>query len=665
MPSLPLPAEIAEVADARAASVAPVVIVGAGPAGMRLARTLLERDPQREIVIYGDEPSTPYDRVRLSALLMGEIGWAGIAQDLKLPDGHRVIQRYHCAVLGIDRAARTVRDAHGRTQAWSHLVLATGSRPRLPQIPGIKLPGVYTFRDLRDTEQLRARCVRSRRAVVLGGGLLGLETARALQRHGVEVAVVEHSPRLMSSQLDTAGAESLYAEVIRLGIGVFLGHGVKEIVGTDSVQGVRLASGFDLGCDTVVVAAGIVPNVQLALEAGLSVGRGIRVDDTLRTGDPHIYAVGECAEHREKIYGFVAPGLEQAAVAASNILGVEAQYQGTIAAAQLKVVGVPVFSIGRVGEEESPTDFQNVVYAPGQSTVYRRLVLRRGRLVGAIAVGQWEETVRAQEAITHGRRLWLWQRLRFRRDGRLWPEQEAQNVALWPATAVVCNCAGVTRGALSQALASGCNSIENLTARTGAGRVCGSCRPLLSELVGAGSRAVLQPGRQSLAIGSALALLLAMWLIGWGPLPYSETAQGDFKPEVLWSDGVWKQVSGYSLVGLSLLGLLLSARKRIARIKFGEFAWWRVAHVLFGVATLAILVAHSGFSLGNNLNFMLMLSFLKLSLMGALAGAVTAMEQRPTRITKHLRAWTSTTHILLLWPLPALLGYHILSVYYF
>ncbi|MHB1143198.1 MAG: FAD-dependent oxidoreductase [Sulfuricaulis sp.] len=665
MPSLPLPAEIAAVADARAAAVAPVVIVGAGPAGMRLARTLLERDPRREIVIYGDEPSTPYDRVRLSALLMGEIGWAGIAQDLKLPDGHRVVQHYHCAVLGIDRTARTVRDAHGRTQKYSHLVLATGSRPRLPRIPGIKLPGVFTFRDLRDTEQLRARCVRSRRAVVLGGGLLGLETARALQRHGVEVAVVEHSPRLMSSQLDAGGAEALYAEVIRLGIGVFLGHGVKEIVGTDSVQGVRLASGFDLGCDTVVVAAGIVPNVDLALEAGLSVGRSIRVDDTLRTADPHIYAVGECAEHREKIYGFVAPGLEQAAVAASNILGVEAKYQGTVAAAQLKVAGVPVFSVGRVGEEESPTDFQSVVYAPGKSTTYRKLVLRRGRLVGAIAVGPWEETGRAQEAITRGRRLWLWQRLRFRRDGRLWPEQEARNVALWPATAVVCNCAGVTRGALSQALASGCNSMESLTARTGAGRVCGSCRPLLGELVGTVSQTVTQPGRQSLAIGSALALLLAILLIAWGPLPYSETVQGGFKPEVLWSDGVWKQVSGYSLVGLSLLGLLLSARKRISRIKFGEFAWWRVAHVLFGAATLAILVVHSGFSLGNNLNFMLMLSFLKLSLMGALAGAVTAIESRPTRLTRHLRAWTSTTHILLLWPLPALLGYHILSVYYF
>lgn len=662
MSSLPLPADIVEAASSRAA---PVVIVGAGAAGMRVAEALLDRDPRREIVIYGDEPSTPYDRVRLSSLLTGEIGWKGIEQSLRLPSSHRVVQRYHCAVLHINRIVNMVYDAHGRAQSYSQLVLATGSRPRLPQIPGMHLSGVYTFRDLNDAQRLRARSVRSRRAVVLGGGLLGLEAARALQRRGVEVTVVEHGPRLMPSQLDDAGAEQLREQVIELGIRVFLGHRAREIVGSVTVEGVGLANSHEIDCDTVIVAAGIVPNTRLALNAGLSVGRGIRVDDTLRTGDPHIYAVGECAEHREKIYGFVAPGLEQAAVAASNILGVEAKYQGTIAAAQLKVVGVPVFSMGRVGEEESPTDFRHIVHAPPQSTTYRKLVLRHGRLVGAIAVGKWEETGRVQEAITRGRRLWFWQRLRFRREGRLWPEQEAQNVALWPATATVCNCAGVTRGALSQALASGCNTLESLTARTGAGRVCGSCRPLLGELVGAVSRTVPQPGRQSLIVGSALALLLAVLLIGWGPLPYSGTVQNGFKPEVLWSDGVWKQVSGYSLISLSLIGLLLSARKRISRIGFGEFAWWRVAHVLFGVATLAILVAHTGFSLGNNLNFMLMLSFLKLSLVGALAGAVTAMEQRPTRLTKHLRAWTTTTHILLLWPLPALLGYHILSVYYF
>jgi nitrite reductase (NADH) large subunit len=188
---------------------------------------------------------------------------------------------------------------------------------------------------------------------------------------------------------------------------------------------------------------------------------------------------------------------------------------------------------------------------------------------------------------------------------------------------------------------------------------------LLAEFVGAVSQPVHQPGRKSFAIGSVLALTMVMLLITRGGLPYAETVQGGFRPEVLWSDGVWKQVSGYSLVGLSLLGLLLSARKRIARFAFGEFAWWRVAHVMSGVATLGILVAHTGFSLGNNLNFVLMLSFLKLSALGGLAGAATALERRATRLTKHMRAWTSTGHIVLLWPLPALLGYHILSVYYF
>ena len=660
MPSLPLPVEIAE---ARAPRATPVVIVGAGPAGMRLAEVMLKRDPQREIVIYGDEPSTPYDRVRLSSLLMGEIGWAAIAQDLKLPNGHRVIQRYHCAVSRIDRDARVVHDAHGRAQPYSHLVLATGSRPRVPQIPGVQLPGVFTFRDLRDTERLRARSVRSRRAVILGGGLLGLETARAMQRHGIAVTVVEHAPRLMAAQLDTDAAQALQDQVTTLGIDVLCGQRVTQIVGGESVKAVQLASGLTLACDTVVLAAGVVPNIQLALAAGLSVGRGIRVDDALRTSDPHIYAVGECAEHREKVYGFVAPGLEQAAVAASNIVGEPATYRGSVAAAQLKVVGVPVLSVGRVGEEEHPAEFRHAVHARGND--YRKLVLRRGRLAGAIAIGTWDEAGRIQEAVTHGRRVWPWQQLRFRRHGRLWPEQEAQRVALWPAAATVCNCAGVTRGALSQALASGCVTLERLSAHTGAGRVCGSCRPLLAELVGAAAQPVRQRGRGLLTAGSALALLVAILLAAWGPVPYAETVQGGFKPERLWSDGLWKQVSGYTVVGVSVLGLLVSARKRIARVTFGDFAWWRIAHVLVGVTTLAILIAHTGFSLGHNLNFLLMLGFLKLAAIGAVAGAVTALERRPTRFAKHVRAWASTTHILLLWPLPALLGYHVLSVYYF
>lgn len=416
MASLPQPADF--VADA-AAPTSPVVIVGAGAAGLRVAEVLLDRDPGREIVLYGDEPWKPYDRLRLSALLMGEIGWDGIEHCLSLPDGHRVHLRYHCTVLHINRGARMIYDARGRAQPYSHLVLATGSRPRIPQIPGIQLSGVFTFRDFNDAERLRARSVRSRRVAVLGGGLLGLEAARALQRRGMEVTVVEHGARLMPAQLDAAGAERLREQVLRLGIHTRLGRGVKEIVGTTSVEGVVLADGYEVDCDTVVIATGIVSNTDLALKAGLSVGRGIRVDDALRTTDPRIYAVGECAEHRGMIYGFVAPGLEQSAVAADNILGGKAGYRGSVTAAQLKVVGVPVFSMGRVGEEENPMDLRQEIYAGASESIYRKLVLHRGRLVGAMAVGGWSQAGRAQEAITRGRRVWFWQLARFRRYGRL------------------------------------------------------------------------------------------------------------------------------------------------------------------------------------------------------------------------------------------------------
>jgi len=321
--------------------------------------------------------------------------------------------------------------------------------------------------------------------------------------------------------------------------------------------------------------------------------------------------------------------------------------------------------MGRVGEEENPTDLRQEIHTRANESVYRKLVLRRGRLVGAMAVGDWSETGRVQEAVARERRVWFWQLSRFRRYGRLWPEEEARSVTLWPAGATVCNCTGVTRGALSHAVAAGCRSVESLSATTGAGRVCGSCCPLLSDLVGAAAAPVVLPGRRSLVTGSVLALASAALLVALGPVPYSVTVQGGFKPEILWSDGLWKQVSGYLLLGLALIGLLLSARKRLTRFRFGKFASWRVAHVLLGAATLVVLLVHTGLRLGHNLNFVLMLSFLKLSLMGSAAGAVTALERRPTRLMRHLRAWTSGAHIYLLWPLPALLGYHILSAYYF
>jgi nitrite reductase (NADH) large subunit len=247
----------------------PVVIVGAGPVGIKTAQELHRRQSDLPIVVYGDEPSEPYNRVRLSGFLSGELKWQALTGDLTLPQTGRLEARLGLAVVAIDRERRAVRDAGGYVQPYSQLVIATGSRPHVPAIPGASLPGVYTFRDARDVQKLIARRVRSRRTVVLGGGLLGLEAARAMQRFNTEVRIVEHYTRLMMRQLDEAGAQYLLEHVQRLGIGVILGDSVVRMIGAESVSGIALRSGNTLECDTIIVATGIQPNIELARTAGL------------------------------------------------------------------------------------------------------------------------------------------------------------------------------------------------------------------------------------------------------------------------------------------------------------------------------------------------------------------------------------------------------------
>jgi nitrite reductase (NADH) large subunit len=660
-PLQPLPAEPA----GPAFPADPVVIVGTGPVGIRVAEELLKRDPACAIVLYGDEPWEPYQRVQLSALLMGEIGWGAIDNRLPLPTGHRVLQHHHCAVVAIDRARRCVRDERGREQQYAKLVLATGSRPHLPAIPGIERRGVYTFRNLNDVQLLMARRVRSRRTVVLGGGLLGIEAARALTRHSTSVALVQHAPRLMNRQLDDAAAALLRRHVESYGIEVIVDDSVREVAGEAAVKSLRLMSGRNLDCDTLVVAAGIHPNTRLALDARLSIGRGIRVDDQMVTSDPDILAVGECAEHRGQVIGLVAPGFEQAAVAAHILGGNQARYAGSVAATRLKVVGLPVFSIGETGDDENPAHHRTRIFKRPESSLYRKLILRNGRLVGAIGIGDWPEATAVQEAVIHQRRIGPLVQWRFRQQGQLWSERGQDGVAFWPAAAIVCNCAAVSRGRLTEAVAGGCGNVESLVESTGAGRVCGSCRPLLAELVGAQAQPTAVTGRRALLWASIASLLVLVAFYLPGGFRELSSAQGSLWPQRLWTDGFWRQVSGYTLLTLGLAALLLSLRKRWSRFVFGEYGLWRVAHVVLGLSMLGVLVLHTGLRLGNNFNFLLLASFFLLTKFGSLASAVIAVESRPTRASRRWKQWSTLAHIVLTWPLPVLLGFHILSVYYF
>ena len=576
-----------------------------------------------------------------------------------------MIQQFNCKFVSIDCNRRLETDQLGHRREYSKLVHATGTTPHVPNIDGVDQAGIYTFRSLGDAEKLVARRARSRRAIVLGGGLLGLEAARGLQKYNTDVTIVEHAARLMSQQLDDPAAALLREHLMSSGLRVVLGDSVKRVIGDGRIKGVELRSGRRIACDTMVISTGTRPNLRLALDAGISVGRGIRVNDRMQTSDKNVFAVGECAEHRDRIYGLVAPGLEQAGVAAHCILGGDSHYTGSMAAMRLKAVGVNVFSAGRSGEQDAVSGLTTLSWRSVDNSCYRKLLLKRNRLAGVVAYGDWDETNRAQELVQRSGILWPWQRRRFLSNGRLWPEQEAVSVLDWPANAVVCQCTSVTRGTLGKALQDGHCSVEALKGHTGASSVCGSCRPLLSELAGATS-AEAEPGGTALVWTGLAALLAALAVLFAPALPFADSVQSSVAWDQIWRNSLIKQITGYGILGLAVIISVISVRKRSGKLNFGSFASWRVFHVIAGVLVAALLIAHTGFRLGHNLNLYLMLGFAGLLLVGAVAGGVIGLQHAlPRHRGRRLRTQLLRAHIFLLWPLPALLGFHIFKSYWF
>jgi len=645
-----------------AEDVTPVVVVGGGPSGLRAAYELAKRSIP--VVLFNAERWRPYNRVKLTPFLAGEVQIGRVYQGNVFPAGADITQYDNQAVVAIDRTAHTVENQFGRRWRYSKLVLCLGSRPHIPPIPGRELSGVYRFRNFDDVEKLVARTMRSRRTVVIGGGLLGLEAARGMSLRKVKTIIVEHEPHLMARQLDHEGGLALGAAIERMGLDVRTGCSVKSIAGEGRVERILLSTGEPIPCDTVIICTGIRSNIELAADAGIAVGRGITVNDAMQTSDPDIYAVGECAEHDGNVYGLVAPGLEQAAVAAAHAAGERTVYRGSVPTTKLKVVGTDVFSMGDVEQLEQRTDVRTAAWRDPATESYRRLVVRRRRLVGALGVGAWDDVNRIQQAVHDRALVWPWQVLRFRRTGRLQRPRTSAPVGLWPAAATVCNCTGVTRGQLGEAIRLGAGTIEALMQETSASTVCGTCRPLLHDLLGAkpvhepmfGARTIL-----AMSLLASLAALAAVLLPAW---PFSSSVQARFALDQFWISGVWKQVTGFTLVALSLLIAFLSVRKRIGWKWLGSFNWWRLAHVGLGAAALAVLFMHTGFNLGNNLNRWLMLTFLAIAVAGSITGVVASREHAVlARGKASPRRAVTWIHILAFWPLPLLLVLHILTVY--
>ncbi len=458
-----------------------LVVVGNGMAGVACVEQILKRGRDFEITIFGDEPHVNYNRILLSSVLAGEKS----ADDIILNDvdwyrDNGIHARLGVRVTEIDRTRRVVIDDEGRETPFDKLILATGSSAFIPPIPGVDKKNVHVFRTLDDTRALLEQSRQGCKAVVIGGGLLGLEAARGLQLRGCDVSVVHLVDTLMERQLDRDGGIYLLRKIESLGIRVMLPQQTQALLGNGKVEGLQFVSGEQMEADLVVIAAGIKPNAELARKASLEVRRGVVVNDFMETSDEDIHAVGECTEHRGKTFGLVAPLMEQAKVLASSIHGSKAlAFTGASSATKLKIMGVEIFSAGSIDESEA--GIETVRYEDPALGIYKRLFLKDGRLRGVILVGD----------ISDERRYvgWLSEEtdLTSQRRHLLFPppvEDAGLEIAAMPESEIVCGCNGVSKGTIIEAIHEhGISTLSDLRSCTRASSSCGSCTGLCEQLL--------------------------------------------------------------------------------------------------------------------------------------------------------------------------------------
>jgi nitrite reductase (NADH) large subunit len=395
-----------------------LVVIGNGPAAMRTVEELLERAPDRyDIAIFGAEPRHAYNRILLSAVLSGDKSPDDIVTHGQSWHEERGIALVAGdPVVAIDRVAQTVTTASGITMGYDRLLLATGSKPIALPAPGLTLPGVTAFRDMDDVERMIAAADAVERAVVIGGGLLGLEAAWGLRRRGMAVTVIHLMPTLMERQLDATAAGLLRRDLTTRGVDFVTNAQTEEIIGTDRAEGVRLADGREIAGDLVVMAIGTRPNIDLGRAAALDINRGILVGDDMRTSDQLIHAVGECVEHNGRTFGLVAPLWDQAKVCAAHLSGDwRAAYQPPPLYTSLKITGIDVFSAGAIAPVEDEDDL--VTLSDTASGVYRKLILRGDVLVGCVLYGDVRDGPWYVELIQSGQSTAPWRdHLVFGRD---------------------------------------------------------------------------------------------------------------------------------------------------------------------------------------------------------------------------------------------------------
>ena len=464
-----------------------LVVIGNGMAGCRAVEEILERDADRyDITIFGAEPRVNYNRIMLSPVLAGEKTFEEIVingQDWY--DDNNITLIGGDPVTSIDRDRKVAISRSGHEQPYDKLLIATGSDPFIIPIPGNDLEGVVTFRDLDDVETMLAAADKGGDAVVIGGGLLGLEAAHGLALRGMKVTVVHLMPTLMERQLDEAAGWLLQQELEGRGQTILTGANTKEIFGVEGkVVGIELEDGTRVKADIVVMAAGIRPSTGLAKLSGLECERGILVDDHMVTSDPDILAVGECVQHRGLCYGLVAPLWEMCRALADHVTDAPTGYAGSVTSTKLKVSGIDLFSAGDFSGGEGCED---IVLRDASRGVYKRLVLKDEKIVGAVlygdtADGNWYfDLLRKEEDVSEIREGLIFGQA-FASGGATLDPSAA--VAALSDDAEICGCNGVSKGAIVQSIAKGAHTIDAIRSTCKASASCGSCTDQCEALLG-------------------------------------------------------------------------------------------------------------------------------------------------------------------------------------
>ena len=459
-----------------------LAIIGNGMATGRLLDELARRDgfAMFDVSVFGEEPHGAYNRILLNRVLEG----GGVDEITLKPVEWYAAQGVHFfpgkTVAKVSDVDHRLWTTEGNEHYFDVVVFATGSLPRVPQVEGIRRAdgklkeGVFAYRTVLDVERMRAHSRPEMRAVVVGGGLLGLEAAKGLVDLGLRTTVVHNADILMNRQVDRLGGMYLRLAIEQLGIEVKTGVKTRAVVGEDRVEAVEFEGGDRLPAEMVVFASGIVARVDLAQASGVPVKAGIVVDDRMETKQPGVFAVGECAEHDGQVYGTVQPIYEQCAVLADILTGAnpDARYRGTKVYTKLKVAGIEVASMGSIHADQPGDEVVQVIEE--RRSAYRKLILRGGRLAGAVLVGDSSSAAALIRMLDNGTPLPT-NRLDLLASGDI--SSSANN------DPEVCNCHHVTRSRLVDEIRGGCDSLARLSARTDAGTGCGSCRGQLADLI--------------------------------------------------------------------------------------------------------------------------------------------------------------------------------------